>query len=297
MSNSVSLRNFWPDNDITKFFLIDLIQNIPISRKKIVITSVFIRRTIISKIINHVFIRFERRVSITRYQKVFFNLNRPVKKNDELNVWYTGENTRPPLDSDWDAILSFETDNYIPRNIYLPFWATRFGKSVKEAREIQLNFTRYREVSIKKSNFACAIISNPQPTRMLAIDEISKIGTVDLFGSVFKNRIESKKDILKKYNFNICFENDLYPGYVTEKIFDAWREFAIPIWWGIDSAGYINQQALINFADLGFSEGLRKIKFLLDNPNEIKKMQQMPILKKDFDYDELVRDLTKLLSK
>ena len=80
MSNSVSLRNFWPDNDITKFFLIDLVKNIPISRKKIVITSVFIRRTIISKIINHVFIRFERRVSITRYQKVFFNLNRPVKK-------------------------------------------------------------------------------------------------------------------------------------------------------------------------------------------------------------------------
>lgn len=297
MKNPVSLRNFWPDNDNTKSFLIDLIQNIPESRKKVVITSVFIKRTLISKMVNHFFIRFTSRISIVRYQKIFFNLNRPVKKNNELNIWYTGENTRPPLNSEWDAILSFETDDYLSRNIYLPFWATRFGKSVNEAKEIQLKFTQHREVSIKKSKFACAIVSNPQPTRMFAIDEISKIGTVDLFGSVFKNRIESKSDILKKYNFNICFENDLYPGYVTEKIFDAWQEFAIPIWWGIDSAGYINQQALINFADLGFSEGLRKIKFLLDNPNEMKKMQQMPILRKDFDYDELVIGLTKLLSK
>lgn len=297
MKNPVSLRNFWPDNDNTKFFLIDLMQNIPKSRKKIVITSVFIRRTLISKMVNHVFIRFASRISIVRYQKIFFNLNRPVKKNNELNIWYTGENTRPPSDSEWDAMLSFETDNYLPRNIYLPFWATRFGKSVNEAKEIQLKFTQHREVVIKKNKFACAIISNPQPTRMLAIEEISKIETVDLFGSIFKNRIESKRDILKKYNFNICFENDLYPGYVTEKIFDAWQEFAIPIWWGIDSAGYINQQALINFADLGFNEGLRKIKFLLDNPNEMKKMQQLPLLRKDFDYDELVKGLTKLLSK
>jgi hypothetical protein len=297
MKNSVSLRNFWPDNDTTKFFLVDLMQSIPNSSKKVVITSVFIKRTIIAKIINYVFVRFSGRISINRYQKIFFNLNLPVKKNNELNIWYTGENIRPPLEPGWDAILSFETDKYLPRNIYLPFWATRLGKSVKEAKEIQSKFTQNRELSLKKSKFACAIISNPQPTRMLAINEISKIGKVDLFGSVFKNRIESKKDILKKYNFNICFENDLYPGYVTEKIFDAWQEFAIPIWWGIDSAEYINQQAIINFADLGFSEGLRKIKFLLENPSEMKKIQEMPILRKDFNYDELVRDLTKLLSK
>ena len=297
MKNSVSLRNFWPDNDTTKFFLIDLIQNIPRIEKKVIVTSVFIKRTIISRIVNYILVRFTNRISVARYQKVFFNINNPVKKGNELNIWYTGENTRPPVNSEWDALLSFETDKHIPRNIYLPFWATRIGKSVNEAKELQSNFTKHREVNFKKSEFACAIIGTPEPTRMLAIEEISKIGTVDLFGSVFKNRIENKSDTLKKYNFNICFENDLYPGYVTEKIFDAWQEYAIPIWWGIDSAGYINQQALVNLAELGFSEGLRKIKYLMDNPNEIKKMQEMPILRKDFDYDELVKDLTKLLSK
>ena len=123
MKNSVSLRNFWPDNDITKFFLIDLIQNIPRIEKKVIVTSVFIKRTIISRIVNYTLVRFTNRISVARYQKVFFNINNPVKKGHELNIWYTGENIRPPVNSEWDALLSFETDKYIPRNIYLPFWA------------------------------------------------------------------------------------------------------------------------------------------------------------------------------
>jgi hypothetical protein len=41
-----------------------------------------------------------------------------------------------------------------------------------------------------------------------------------------------KRECLSGYKFNICFENFLYPGYVTEKIIDAILAKTIPVYWG-----------------------------------------------------------------
>jgi hypothetical protein len=57
-------------------------------------------------------------------------------------------------------------------------------------------------------------------------------------------------DVASRYRYVICLENDLYPGYVTEKPFDAWASGALPIWWGKDACRYLNPDALINLADL-----------------------------------------------
>ena len=35
-----------------------------------------------------------------------------------------------------------------------------------------------------------------------------------------------------KYKFAIAFENEDYPGYVTEKICDIYKSNCIPIYWG-----------------------------------------------------------------
>lgn len=51
--------------------------------------------------------------------------------------------------------------------------------------------------------------------------------------SSYKGSIESKKEILKKYKFAICYENarDI-PGYITEKIFDCFFSYCVPIYLG-----------------------------------------------------------------
>jgi hypothetical protein len=54
--------------------------------------------------------------------------------------------------------------------------------------------------------------------------------------------------IAKDFRFVLCFENDLYPGYVTEKPFEAWATGAVPLWWGDDPAGYVNEEAVVNAA-------------------------------------------------
>lgn len=52
----------------------------------------------------------------------------------------------------------------------------------------------------------------------------------------YKGKIDSKKDVLEKYKFAICYENarDI-DGYITEKIFDCFFAGCIPIYWGANN--------------------------------------------------------------
>ncbi len=49
----------------------------------------------------------------------------------------------------------------------------------------------------------------------------------------YKGSIESKREVLQKYKFAICYENvrDI-PGYITEKIFDCFFAGCVPVYWG-----------------------------------------------------------------
>ena len=52
----------------------------------------------------------------------------------------------------------------------------------------------------------------------------------------YKGKVDSKKDVLEKYKFAICYENarDI-DGYITEKIFDCFFAGCIPIYWGANN--------------------------------------------------------------
>jgi len=51
-------------------------------------------------------------------------------------------------------------------------------------------------------------------------------------GDRYNNFRASKCEWLQDYKFHICFENSSYPGYLTEKLFDAYAAGCIPIYWG-----------------------------------------------------------------
>jgi hypothetical protein len=69
------------------------------------------------------------------------------------------------------------------------------------------------------------------------------LGIMDIYGgswpegvSISNSRLgqwyEVKKEILKNYNFNLCFENTNYDYYCTEKIWDSIRYGCLPIYYG-----------------------------------------------------------------
>jgi len=74
----------------------------------------------------------------------------------------------------------------------------------------------------------------------------------------YRGTVKSKRDVLQKYKFAICYENarDI-SGYITEKIFDCFFAGCVPVYWGapnvtdhIPEDTFIDRRKLRNYEEL-----------------------------------------------
>ena len=115
--------------------------------------------------------------------------------------------------------------------------------------------------------------------RLEAIDYFARKGDLDLFGSgwdkydslpshwisrlrniigkSYLGRCDNKLLVISKYRFSICFENMIWPGYVTEKIIDCFVAGTIPIYLGapdveifVPSGSFVDMRAFSSFDQL-----------------------------------------------
>lgn len=204
--------------------------------------------------------------------------------NARAGIWYTPENRRPPV-SGWDGCLSFDSDDW-PTNAHLPYWQLNsdlFGGRetglLGEPLTIDRLVRRRQSTASNRRGFCCAIIRNPDPVRLMAIEKLKQIGEVDIFGPYTRRRVPNKAEVLRDYRFALVFENDLYPGYVTEKVFDAWHCGAVPLYWGIDAYGYLNSDAMLNMANMsGPDELLDHVVRLESDRISLDNVASQPIL-------------------
>lgn len=212
-----------------------------------------------------------------------------------VGIWYTAENRRPPSDG-WDLTLSYEAGDW-PGNAYLPFWqiySDLFGGDDagllgEPLRTEELHRFRSSSTS-QRPGFCCAILRNPDPVRLRVVKELSRLGSVDIYGPLARRPVPAKATVLRRYRFALVFENDLYPGYVTEKPFDAWQCQAVPIYWGLDSAGNLNPDALLNMAGMsGPLELVEQVAYMDKNRELIDAMVAQPILTSLPDPDAVLR--------
>ena len=221
------------------------------------------------------------------------------------SVWFTAENRRPPL-APWQATWSFEADSDLARNCAFPLWYLLFPELVglpsetispenRSGRPLTLELaTSPRSADVnERKKFACAFIGNAEPTRMRAIEALRGIGEVDVYGPSTGTVVPDKWQVARDYRFMLCFENSVTPGYVTEKVFDAWSCGTIPIWNGIDRDGYLNPSALVNLAQLeGSLEALtERIGQLMDDPDEQVRIAGAPILLRRPDLSRILSSL------
>ena len=73
----------------------------------------------------------------------------------------------------------------------------------------------------------------------------------------YRGAVDDKFETLKKYKFSLCFENSIWSGWITEKIFDSLFAGSVPVYWGApDVTDFIPKNCFIdyrnfkNFADL-----------------------------------------------
>lgn len=174
-----------------------------------------------------------------------------------------------------DISIGFD---YITEANYIrfPFWLLRFFPPTDNKDKIAKLIREFNERRFGKTKFCSLVASHDITnirTKMLKI--INKIEPVmcpgkfsyndTTLGSIFN---DNKHEYLKQFKFNLCPENDIYVGYVTEKIFDALYADCIPIYWGGDrppEPAVINEQAIILLNPEEPDDTFEQIQFLHTN--------------------------------
>jgi len=200
------------------------------------------------------------------FSSVFGSDNTPVDRT----IFYIGENLRPNF-SRCRFALSFDLDDWGGRNFYLPLWYARLqwpGLVLKRQGDQGLHgheplipvgvLSAGRSAEGLGANersaprkFCAMVASAAESFRINAWLFLSAYKQVEGFGMLFGNPLNrSKASVLGDYKFCLCPENGLHPGYVTEKLFDAYAAGCVPLYYGdISGNPGINQRAFINYVE------------------------------------------------
>jgi hypothetical protein len=153
-----------------------------------------------------------------------------------------------------------------------------------------------RKLKFLNKKFAATFIGKNYPMRLHAIEFLSKINKVDVFGDSVRNKIKVPAEIAKNYRYIMCFENDIYPGYITEKPFEAYLAGTVPLYFGFDVEGFINPKAVINLLDFdGFESWINYIKDIENSAVKYKKVYEQPLLLKRPELSNIINLLRKIL--
>lgn len=159
-------------------------------------------------------------------------------------ICYTGENTRPDFTKS-DFHLGFD---FIDSPFYLRWPLFLMTKSDPE---LLLKEKDIDAIINQKKQFCSFVVSNDQAKeRIKLFNELSTYKRVESGGKLLNNigsPVADKLEFLKGSKFNIAYENSSYPGYTTEKIFEAFLTNNIPVYWGNPEINKdFNAKAFIN---------------------------------------------------
>lgn len=187
-----------------------------------------------------------------------------LRKSIPLRLFQTGENCRHDhVVADYS--ISHDLGVGSAWHFRMPYWMEmmdwahegvegnanpRFGSLLKIEQlqcPLGLDFlSRSRKAILLSSH-----LREPRASCMLALQ---RSVDVDGLGPYFDKNIADhhssgflKRDVLQPYAFNLCPENGLYPGYITEKIPEAFMAGCLPITWVDESVSVdFNADAMIN---------------------------------------------------
>lgn len=187
----------------------------------------------------------------------FGNERKNSRSSKAVKIFYTGENERPDLDFA-DYSLSFDFDTYGGRNFRLPHWYMYVNwwgvPNFPHARISveRLNRKWNPEEVYDRKNFCSIIIGNPVANRIEVAQKLNEYQPVNPFGRVFGNHYDGCKiDLMENFRWNICFENSITDGYVTEKLLEAKVAGCIPIYFGSESVEKdFNRNCFVDFTKM-----------------------------------------------
>jgi len=175
---------------------------------------------------------------------------------DYIRVGYFCENIAPQLSAcEWAFGVPDEKEVNNSRYKRIQWHATNPRALVKPGDY------NAEEILKQKKHFCNFLYSHRVSYREEFFKQLSKYKKVDAPGKSMNNMPgidtagkgsiwDTKRQFLSGYKFTIAFENYVYPGYQTEKLYDAMQANSIPIYCGDPGVGKIfNTQAFINASE------------------------------------------------
>jgi len=206
--------------------------------------------------------------------------NLEYNKKNNIKIFYTGENRNP---GNYNCHFAITHHHYDSFNHYrLPYYVID-GWITKEHFKIEsYNIERSIDDIKSKKDFCGFVVSNPTgEMRNNFFNKLNQYKKIDSAGPLFNNvgymlpkephlkRMQSKKDFLYTKKFTLAFENTSVPGYVTEKLPNAYYMKTIPIYWGApDATTDFNPKCFLNWHDYLDDDKLIKKIIELDRDNE-----------------------------
>ncbi len=128
--------------------------------------------------------------------------------------------------------IDFLDSNNLELDLYGPYWQKNYY------------FRPKKLIGFFRKGFLDAI-GKKQPHKILNL--ISHFKSLNLERKCYKGVAKDKYETLSKYKYCICFENDITPGDISEKIFDCFFCGTIPIYLGASNIeAYIPKETFID---------------------------------------------------
>ena len=182
--------------------------------------------------------------------------------NAKVSVFYTGEPVRSwEYDADFKMTFDFITS---PEHFRLPLYVLEIHSWLNNEGGDLFDFKpEYKREDVLNRKFCSYVQANVAEPRRSFVRLLNERRRVDCAGPDMNNMVEgwtvprpgghkSKVDFITNYKYNVAFENTRFPGYVTEKLLNAYMANTVPIYWGstddtierdfpIDSMIYVNE--------------------------------------------------------
>ena len=237
-----------------------------------------------------------------------FGMNNVMYNNRKIvKIFFTGENERP-WNYECHYSIGFDHGDYDGRNYRLPLYVIYDYDN--HSRNVPNTSTLNRQPSDlnAKKDFCSFVVKNGAcKKRNEWFQKLDEYKGVASGGPLFNNigyvlprgeqSVQAKLEFLNLHKFNLCFENASYPGYATEKLYEALCANTVPIYWGSPTIDCdFNPKAFLNWHDYedddAFFEAIKEID---DNPDLYEEMYLQPMfadyqrVNKFFDKDRFLR--------
>lgn len=208
-------------------------------------------------------------------------------KYDCIKLFYTGECITPNFNL-CDYAMGFDFIDFGDRFFRLPLFILYDREG-----NYTTNKARLPSGDASKSGFCNYIYSNKNAMeeREMFFHMISQYKKVDSAGRHLNNigfRVDNKLEFQSQYKFSIAFENTVYPGYTTEKIFEALLANTIPIYYGNPLvARDFNPDTYINCHEFeNFEAVIERVIEIDSNNSMFRKYIEAPIRTEMQSWDE-----------